>query len=926
MHDLPSGTVTFLFTEVEDAAHLLMEQGEERFIECLTAHDEHVRGAVAAAGGIVVNAENGSFFAVFRSAPSAVSAAIAAQRAIEAHEWPTGHEYRSRIGLHTGAGVLGGDDYAGIDVNRAARIAAAAHGGQVLLSGVTAELVRPDLDPDIALRNLGEHRLKDLDPEPLHQLVISGLQSDFPPLLAVGPTPNNLPTYATSFVGRDADIEAVTRLIGEARLVTLSGVAGAGKTRLALKVAGDLRESFPDGVWFVDLSTVTDPRLVDGEIAHALNLREHAGSNVRDTVVDHLDGLRALVILDNCEHLIQPAAQFVNALLSATSSCKVLATSRELLRVGGEVAYRVGPLDLPDDAEASDPAAVAKRDAARLFVARARSVDPSFALTADTTPAVAEICARLDGMPLAIELAAAQLRSFSPAEIARHLEEHLQSFEGTSLGDDPRQRSLASAIDWSYQLLTDRQRALFERLSVFRGGFDLDAAHSVCAGGDIDQFDVFGLVVGLADKSLLVADVGGSAARYRLLEMLRQFAADKLTASGDGDEFRRRHAEYYLEFAESAEPHIRGEDEQQWWDRISAEMDNLLAAMEWSVYADRPELGLRIAGAVWRYWRLAFRFSFGVQCLRDLLEVGKEADDTVRAKALLGLGTLMGYSPEPAPAGSLLVQAVDTYRALDAHGADAAVLRFGYPASLVSLATHIWRNEQDYDRATDLWTEALDVARRLDEPGSESAALGNLAEAAANRGDIEAAREGYRQSIEAIHRLGSTVNTVEAITLSAVFEMSVDAPHRAIELLDEAADLASRASLPLWGGFAVSMRALAFLDVGMPDAESRFDDAIGRLFADPMFRDAHYYQMPIVLGRADFDCRADRVDDAAVSLGILETLEQRSSPLEPIFEGGRRTRLIEVLKQRLGEDDFASAVERGRNLSESDAIDFVLRR
>lgn len=926
MTQLPTGTVTFVFVEIEDAAQLLVEHGQDRFVECLGVLDGIVRKAIDDDGGVVVNTEADSYFAVFRSAPDAVTAAAAIQRAIESHEWPGDTALRSRIGMHTGAGVIGGDDYVGLDVHRAARIAAAAHGGQVLLSATTAAVVQPVLAPDISIRDLGEHRLKDLEPEPLHQLVVAGLQADFPPLRAAGPAPNNLPKQATSFVGRDEDIQAVTRLITDARFVTLSGVAGSGKTRLALRVAEDLREAFPDGMWFVDLSTVQDPRLVDAEIAHALNLREHPGSNVRDTVVAHLKDMHALVILDNCEHMIEAASHFVSALMAATTTCKVLSTSRELLRVAGEVAYRVGPLGLPLESEVTDPAAVAMHDAARLFVARARSIDPSFALTAETTPAVAEICTRLDGMPLAIELAAAQLRTFSPGEIAQHLDQHLQTFESSSESDDPRQHSLATAIDWSYQLLTERQRALFERLSVFRGGFDLNAAQSVCAGGDIDPLDVFGLVVALADKSLLVADVGGSTSRYRLLEMLRQFASEKLTSSGDRDALRERHAAYYLDFAETAEPHIRGADEREWWGRIADEMDNMLAAMEWSVYAARPEVGLRIAGALWRYWRVAFRFSFGVQCLRDLLGVAEDADDAVRAKAQLGLGTLLGYSQEPAAAMQLLAQSVDTYRSLDAQGTDPEVLRSGYAAALVSLATQMWRNDEDDEGATALWTEALDVAQRVQDLASESAALGNLAEAAAKRGDIEAARVGYRSSIEATRLLGSTVNTVESIMLSAVFEMSIDEPARAIDLLDQAVEMAREALLPLWGAFSLAMRSVAALDAGDADAETRFNEAVARLYGDPKFTEAYYYQMPIALGRADFYYRAGRLQDAAASLGVLEALEERGSPLEPIFEGRRRERLVNALTNDLGHEGFAAAVDRGRTLTDQEVTRLIARR
>jgi predicted ATPase/class 3 adenylate cyclase len=923
MSDLPSGTVTFLFTDIEDSTKLLIDLGQETFVRCLTEHDALIRGAIAKAGGVVVKPEGGAFFAVFSTAPAAITAVVEAQSLLQNHVWPEGADIRVRMGLHTGTGTIGGDDYIGIDVHRAARIAAAGFGGQVLLSASTAAIVGPNLPEGVRIENLGEHRLKDLDAEPLYQLAVVGLTSQFPPLEALRTRPTNLPLMPTTFVGRNEELIDVQGLIRGARLVTVTGVAGAGKTRLALEVAATLSNEFSDGAWFVDLSTVTDADSVATETAYALGIRERQGTAARDTLLEYLSQREALLVIDNCEHLISAAAEFVNALLSVAPECRVIATSRELLRVGGEVAYRLRSMSLPEDVSNLDPLKLGRYDAVRLFVERATGVDPDFSITTDTAPAIAEICMRLDGMPLAIELAAAQLRSFTPQQIADHLDQRFQTLTGGLRTAVPRQQTLAAAIDWSYQLLEDRERVVFERLSVFQGGFDLEAAQYVCSGYGIDAFGVFNLVSALADKSLIVADVGGDVARYHVLEMLRQFAGDRLEVAAATSMVQRRHAEYFVTLAEEAEPNLRGESEKEWRDRIDLDLDNLGLAMEWSLDAGEPELGMRLAGAIWRFWKVTFRFSAGVQWLGRMFEAGPDVDKIVRAKVMVGLGTLMTYTDDPTSAGPLLEGAIDIYRELDAQGTDPVILRRGYPSAVISLATNIWQHDQDFDRATELWSEALEIAHRTGDDVGASLALGNLAEAAARVGDVERARVGYGESIEASYALNSTHRTVEAITLSAVFEMSVDEPARAILLLDDAIDLARSRDLPFWDDFGLAMRALATHDLGQPGSRERFMDHSAKLFADDEFRATYYYQLPLVLGRADLEFGAGHPDRAAMLLGVLEAFEEENSPMEPIFEGTRRSRLLEALESELRVQGFADARARGRALSRSDAIDLT---
>lgn len=923
MSDLPSGTVTFLFTDIEDSTRLLTDLGQEMFVRCLAEHNALIRDAIANAGGVVVKPEGGAFFAVFSTAPAAIAAVVEGQSLLQNHAWPDGADIRVRMGLHTGTGTIGGDDYVGIDVHRAARIAAAGFGGQVLLSASTAAIVGPNLPEGVGIENLGQHRLKDFDVEPLFQLTVTGLMSQFPPLETPETKPTNLPSLPTTFVGRDQELVDVLALIRGARLVTVSGVAGAGKTRLALEAATTLSDEYADGAWFVDLGTVTDPDSVATEAAYTLGIQERQGRAIRDTLLEYLSQREALLVIDNCEHLISAAAELADALLSAAPRCRVVATSRELLRVGGEIAYRLHSLSLPQDLSNLDPAVIGQYDAVRLFAQRAIAVDPDFTITTENASAVAEICLRLDGMPLAIELAAAQLRVFAPQQIADHLDQRFQTLSGGLRTAVPRQQTLAAAIDWSYQLLEDRERLVFERLSVFQGGFDLEAAQQVCSGDGIDAFATFNLVSALADKSLIIADVGGDVARYHLLEMLRQFAGDRLEVTGATDVVQRRHAEYFVTVAEEAEPNLRGEREREWRDRIDVELDNLGVAMEWSLDAGEPELGMRIAGAIWRFWKVTFRFSAGVQWLGRMFEAAADVEQIVRAKVMVGLGTLMSYTDDPGSAGPLLEGAIEIYRELDAQGVDPARLRHGYPSAVISLATNMWQHEQDFDRATELWSEALEIARRTGDDVGVSLALGNLAEAAARVGDVERARDEYSESIRASYALNSTHRTVEAITLAAIFEMSIDEPARAIVLLDDAIDLAQSNELPFWDDFALAMRAVATHDLGQPGAQERFMDHASELFADNEFRATFYYQMPLVLGRADLEFDAGHPDRAAMLLGVLEELEDENSPMELIFEGTRRRRLLEALETELGVEGFAEALARGKALSRHEVIDLT---
>jgi predicted ATPase/class 3 adenylate cyclase len=560
--DLPTGTITFVFTDIEGSTRLLDRLGE-RYRSVLEDHQRLLRRAFT--GGVEVSTEGDSFFVVFTSAPMAVAAAVEAQRTLSAHPWPDEAQIRVRIGLHTGEAQLGADNYVGVDLHRAARIASAGHGGQIVLSASTHALVEATAPEGVRFRDLGEHRLKDLPrPEHLFQVVAEGIETEFPPLRTMGARPNNLPVQLTSFIGRGRELEEVMAALESTRLLTLTGPGGSGKTRLAIRTAQELLPRLEDGAFFVALAPISDPALVVPTMAQALGVSEKADRAPLDALTDHLQHSDVLLVLDNFEQVLDAAGE-VGQLLTTTERLRVLATTREPLGLSGEREYPVPPLGLPDVDALPSLDALSQFEAVRLFVDRATAVKPDFAVTNENAPAVAEICARLDGLPLAIELAAARVKILTPQSILQRLE-HSLGFLAVGTRDVPnRQRTLRDAIAWSHDLLDPEEAALFARLSVFRGGFSLEAVERVGNPADELGIDTLEGVASLANKSLArQAETGTDEPRFFMLETIREFAAERLAASADAEEIARRHAAFFLDLAERAEPELTGPDQIRW--------------------------------------------------------------------------------------------------------------------------------------------------------------------------------------------------------------------------------------------------------------------------------------------------------------------------------------------------------------------------
>jgi predicted ATPase/class 3 adenylate cyclase/Flp pilus assembly protein TadD len=785
MSNLPSETVTFLFTDIEGSTRLLQQLGDG-YAALLEEQQQLVREACEKHAGTVVGTQGDSFFVAFSNALEAINAVVETQRALTAHAWPNGVKVRVRMGLHTGKAQISSSNYVGLDVHRAARIAAAAHGGQVLLSHRTYELVKSKLPKGVILRDLGEHRLKDLrQPKHLYQLVITGLPTDFPPIKSLDSRLNNLPVQLTSFVGREKELGELKKLIENTRLVTLTGAAGSGKTRLALQVAAEVIRHFHNGVFFVALSPLTDPGLVASTIAQALGITESAGRSILDNLKDYLQGKSLLLLLDNFEQVIDAALQ-VAELLAACSELKILVTSREGLRISGEREYSLPPLALPSLTQLPSLESLSQYAAVELFIQRAQAVKPDFDITNDTAPAVAEICSQLDGLPLAIELAAARIKILTPSAMRARLEHRLEFLTGGARDLPVRQQALRSAIAWSFDLLDENEQELFRQLSVFVSGCTVEAVEAVVGKHVVPALDSLG---SLADKSLLqeVEGIHGEP-RFVMLETLREFGLEQLEASGVQETIRGRHANFFLALAEGAEASLESAEQVQWMDRMGPEHDNLRAALEWSkTVPGMEDTCLRLAGALGHFWEMRGYFFEGRERLSAILSMEIVQGQTTARSKLLARAAELAYRQSDYPATiAFAEESLAICRELgDKQGMASALIKLGNAATeagdyatasgFLEEALSIWRELEDkhgiaralislgwtalrpgdYQLANARLMEALTLSRELKDTRSIGFELSGLGEIALRQGNSKLATRLVEESLELRRQLGN---------------------------------------------------------------------------------------------------------------------------------------------------------------------------
>ena len=771
MANPPTGTVTFLFTDIEGSTKR-WEQYPQAMKAALRRHDYILRSAIEINGGYVFKTVGDAFCAAFFTPHDALSAALAVQLSLHQAEWSAEiGQVKVRVAMHTGVAEERDGDYFGQPVNRVARLLSAGHGGQTLLSDPAYDLVRDSLPGGISLHDLGERRLKDLiRPERIFQLVSSSLPTEFPPLKTLDSRPNNLPIQHTELIGRKKEVASIVERMGQpkVRLLTLTGPGGTGKTRLVLQAGAELLDGFHDGVFFVNLAPISDPDLVVSTIAQTLGLKETAGQPLVDTLKNYLKEKSLLLLLDNFEQVVEAAPQ-VNALLEAASQLKVLVTSRVPLKVQGEKEYPVPPLSLPDPKRLPPLERLAQYESVRLFIERATDVKPDFQVNNENAPAVAEICARLDGLPLAIVLAAARIRLLSPQAMLTRLQSHVLSgregrlklLTGGSRDLPARQQTLRGTIEWSYDLLSDDEKKLFRRLSVFVGGRTLEAIEAVCNDDGDLQIDVLDGVESLVSKSLLRQEEGvGGEPRFVMLETIHEFAQEKVEESGEAEELRIRHALYFMELAEKAGPQMHGSQQVEWLDRLEEDHNNLRAALDWSQTTTSEggtELGLRLAGALVRFWEVRGYLTEGRGWLTRTLahdavaphasvDEGKRAAQRARAGALNGAARLAYLQGAEEAAQPLIEESVALSRELG-NKADLAVA--------LSNLGFVLLNLEDLVGAQAAHEESLAIRRELVRKEGIATGLANLGLMAAHSGDYHRAWPLLTEGLSLYEELGN---------------------------------------------------------------------------------------------------------------------------------------------------------------------------
>ncbi len=885
MHGFPTGTVTFFFTDIEGSTRLLQRLGD-RYATILAAYRRIMRAAVQESGGQEVDTQGEGFFFAFPRSRDAVAAAVAAQRAIASHQWPEGGTVQVRMGLHTGEPFSAETGYVGIDVHRAARICAAGHGGQILLSVTTRDLVEDDLPEGMSLSELGNYRLKDLArPQRIFQVVAPDLPANFPPLRSLDFLPNNLPVQLTSFIGREREVAEVKRLQLTTRLLTLTGAGGAGKTRLALQVAAEVLEDFKDGVWLVSLAALADPALVPQAVASALGVPEQPVHPLSETLAGYLRSKSLLLLLDNCEHLLSTCAHLAEALLTGCPNLRILATSREVLGIPGELNLRVPSLSLPDPKRLPSFETLTQYEAVRLFVDRATFVLPGFSVTASNAAAVAQVCARLDGIPLAIELAAARVKVLTVDQIAARMDDRFRFLTRGARTARGRHQTLRATIDWSYDLLSDEERVLLRRLSVFAGGWTLEAAEAICSGDDLEVSEILDLQTQLVDKSLIVVDTQGNQARYRVLETIRQYAGERLLESKDQSDIARRHGDWYMTLAEQADLQLRGSRQGVWLARLEGEHDNLRAALEWSKVEADGQAQLRLAGALHWFWFMHGHWSEGREALDGAL-ARSNTPLSLLPKVFEGAAHFAWRQRDYQQARSLCEKGLAVCRELGAEKSFSV-------AYLLIVSGHL-AVDSDPARASTLYQESLDLCRARGHKWLAIMAVTSLGRAATVQGDNQRAVAFLTEGLTLAKDMED--KWFIAYTLRSLGVVALDQHDhvRAGAFFRESLTLSSQISVgPAWGRGAVGERWVT-------------EESLEGLAAVASAK-GHYAQ-------------AARLFGAAEVLGeVLGLHHMRASDRAHYDES------VAFARAALGDGDFGAAWAEGRALTLEQAIEYALK-
>lgn len=862
---LPIGTVTFLFTDIEGSTRLLQSL-DDRYSDALALHSRIIRSAIAQFGGVEVSTEGDSFFVSFISAADAVAAAVASQQALQTALWPPEGTIRVRMGLHTGEGIRGGENYVGLDVNRAARIAAAGHGGQILISSTTRSLVGERVPDGAVLRYLGEHRLKDLSqPEQLWQLSLADGLDEFPSLRSQVST--NLPVQLTSFVGRRNEVTELVELVSKERLLTLTGPGGTGKSRLSIQVGKTASDRFRDGVYFVPLAAIKEPDLVFSAISTALAIPSASG-RPQDRIEEFLAFRNVLLILDNFEQVLE-AGPGVVELIGRASETHVMVTSRAPLRVSGEQEFPVPPLALPDPTSQLSESLLDLESVA-LFVDRAQAVKPDFRLESENASAVAQIVAQLDGLPLAIELAAARIKVLSPQAMVSRLHNRLALLTGGARDLPARQQTLRDTIAWSHDLLDQPAQRLFWAFGVFRGGVEIAQVEHVVA--PLVEGDVLVSLAQLVDHSLVRQSEAFGEARFWMLETIREFAVDRLVESGLLESVERDHANVFTDLAEQAAPHLTKVDQKQWLDRLEREHDNMRAALTWAIDHQEADLALRLGSALWRFWQIRGHIDEGVERMLSVLNL-TDGDPRYRSRALEAAGGLAWWHASMDDAKRFYLQALQLEEGLGDDGRIANAL-YNY-----GLARAVGGDPDDgislLNRALAIYTDAGD------DLGVASVEWGLGTAISITRSNYEEALVHFQRALEGFQQMN------EAFMLG-------------------------------WSHRMVGLMHARLGDSGT--ARSHFRSALDIFAPVP--------DVPgIVMGLRDFAesaIKEGRTDRALTLVGAMASLERRSGSLLTTAFYVNQMQGLDIAVAEVGSDRAEGLYELGRAFTLEEAIQFAI--
>ena len=947
---LPSGTVTFLFTDIEGSTKLA--QGNPNAWESLRErHHAILKSAMDAHNGYIFQIIGDAFCVAFHTARDGLNAAIAAQRQLQKENWGA-TPVSVRMGLHTGEAEKRENDYRGyLTLARVQRVMSTAHGGQILLSNTSADLIQDQLPDDVSLRDMQENLLKGwTSPEHLWQVVASDVRQDFPPLSTRNANPNNLPMQMTSFVGREQQIAEVTRSLAKSRLVTLTGSGGTGKTRLSLQVAAEILDRFKDGVWFLELAPITDPELVPNTVADLLGIREESARPLMTTLLDWFSDRELLIILDNCEHLLDACAKFTDSVLRGSRGVRILASSREALGIAGETAYRVPSLPTPSPKEQIEIERLEKYESVQLFTERAAQSQPTFKVTKATSPAVAQICHRLDGIPLAIELAAARVKVLSVDQIAERLDDRFRLLTGGSRTALPRQQTLRALIDWSYQLLTERERLLFRRLAVFVGGWTLEAAEAICGFGEIESSDILDLLTHLIDKSLVVVENSGKESRYHRLETIRQYAREKLFETEEAAQMRDRHLDYFLTLAENAETEILNSNQIAWLERLHAEFDNIRAALEWS-QEKRVEDGLRLGSALWRFCLRSGYSSELIEKLTQLLGQPQGSQRTlIRAKTLNALSLLGGVGQgDRIRQSAWAEESLAIYRELgDPSGEAASLYAVGLVAfflgdpkglSLLLQSMALYRSLNDRTNICDVLIiislvsgdeiqrhacleEALALARERGDAITMAGALDNLGNLALFRGDFSLARARFEDSLEIQLPLGAPgyIGTLQLLSKLGMYEGKLA---EARTYWNEVNTMSKQYGLAMSVPYLWTLANVGYINLregNLVQAREMFSLSIQQFQKANNLIGIVY----AVEGLASLHVKQGQAERAARLFAWADAKREEIGDQRPPIEQASVDRDLAVIRSKLNRDDYAKVSAEGSTMTIEQAIAVAL--